>query len=89
MFYRHLQKVVHSTVWVHSAQLTDDKSDDESEQPSRKRTHTMDQECADDIYFILFGDDQIDTAASRSSSRGKKSKTFICQIHWYKKDQIC
>ena len=66
--------VIHATVQEYPAQLTDDKRHDESEQPSSKRACTLDQECASDIYSILFGDDQIDTSALNSSSRGKKSK---------------
>ena len=58
----------------YSFQLTDDKSDDESEQLSSKRACAFDQECSDDIYSILFGDDQIATSASGSSFRGKNSK---------------
>ena len=59
------KNVVHATVQEYSAQLTHDKSNDESQQAFSKRAHTLDQECADDIYSILFGDDQINTSASR------------------------
>ena len=49
--------VVHATVQKYSAQLTDDKNDEKSDQPSSKRAHTLDQECSNDICSILFGDD--------------------------------
>ena len=61
LYNRHLQKVVHTTVCDYSAQLTDDKSDDENEKQSSKRSCTLDQECVNGIYSILFGADQIDT----------------------------
>ena len=49
LYNRHPLKAFHATVWEYSAQLTDDKCDDEIEQPSHKRAYTFAQECADDI----------------------------------------